>query len=740
MSSLHRRRMRRRRTSRYRRAGRRRLVGGAALAVVGGSLLAGGLVVHSVGQTLEKRATEIKALKLGQNTRIYAKDGSMLGVIAGLTNRTQVQSGQIPKSLKNATVAIEDKRFYDHHGVDYYRLVGAAVRDASGGKRQGGSTITMQVIKNLYEGGEERTLSRKVEEAYLAYQFEDKYSKDQILTSYLNGVPYGHNAVGVQAAALTYFGVPVARITLPQAALLAGLPQAPSAYDPFVNPQAARERRNLVLQEMADQGYITQPQADAAKKRGLALHKGRSLYTGPQHEGYFFEYVRNQLIGRYGKNAVQNGGFKVHTTIDRTLQNDAKQAIDSHLYLDDDPAAAIVMIDSRTGYIRAMQSNSKFGSDSQFNFATQAKRQAGSTFKTFVLTAAVEKGINPYSTSYISKPLDFYDPDWGRIEVATYSHSYKGRVSIANATLSSDNSVYTEMTLDLGPDVVVETAYRMGIPRARKLPVVASIGLGSGEVTPLDMATAYSPLSNGGYRVAPQGVQKIDRPGGRASITMPPKKTRVFSDGVAYEVTRVLHDNVTGGTGQPANIAPNIAGKTGTTSAYVDAWFVGYTPCYTTAVWMGYPNNTGAPRYMTSVHGMQVTGGSFPAQIWATFMKRVMANPDYKCDKSFETPTNPMSWTAFSSKFTREAAAAAASTQRANTGSTDTTDTTTGSTTSAAPDTTSQQPSPSIPEPPAPPPTPSTEAPAPTPTPAPTPAEPTTEPSPTPTPTPAPTP
>ncbi|MBY0307557.1 MAG: transglycosylase domain-containing protein, partial [Phycisphaerales bacterium] len=506
---------------------------------------------------------------------------------------------------------------YDHDGVDLYRLAGAAVNDIrEGAATQGGSTITMQLMKNLYEPGADRTLGKKIEEAYLAVQYEKRYTKDQILTKYLNGVFYGNNAVGVQAASLTYFNRPVWRVTLPQAALLAGLPQAPSAYSPFANPESARARRNLVLDQMAEQGFITRERAARAKRAGLGLKRGNPYRA--QREEYFFEYVRQVLIDRYGEEQVQRGGFKVFTTIDSELQDAARAAITEQLFYDDDPEAAVVMLDSRTGYIRAMASSQTFA-EGQFNLAVQAERQSGSTFKTFVLTEAIKRGINPYTTLYGSKRLNFYDPRWGQIDVSTYSNTYRGAIPIASATLSSDNSVYTQMTLDLGPEAVVETAYQMGVPKQRALPEFPSVGLGSGEVTPLDMATAYAPLSNGGYRIAPLAISKIVKPDGSEEV-FAPKRTRIFPDGVAYEVTRILQSNMTSGTGTAAQIGVPAAGKTGTTDDFVDAWFVGYTPRYSTAVWVGYPNSDGTRRYMTSVHGIAVTGGTFPARIWGSFM------------------------------------------------------------------------------------------------------------------------
>lgn len=726
MSDLRRRRLGRKRRTHRKRQNIAFIVCGAIAAVFGGLILVSALAVHSVGESL--RGGELKEIRLGQNTRIYDKDKKLLGIVAGETNRTVVASNRIPQFLKDATVAIEDKRFYSHDGVDYYRLAGAAVRDLeSRSASQGGSTITMQLVKNLYDPQAGRTLSKKIEEAYLAYQYEKKYTKDEILAKYLNGVFYGQNAVGVQAASLTFFDRDVGQITLPQAALLAGLPQAPTSYNPFGNPNDARARRNLVLDQMADQGYITPERAAQAKAAGLGLKRGQAYKR--TREEYFFQYVRQQLIDRYGEKQVQQGGFRVYTTIDPVLQSAARTAIKQNLYAEGDPNAAIVMVDSKKGSIRAMASSQAFNKDNQFNFATQALRQAGSTFKAFVLTQSVRDGINPYTTLYGSKKLDFVDPQYGPIDVSTYSNTYRGAIPIASALLSSDNSVFQQLTLDVGPDNVIKTAYDMGIPKARKLPDVASIGLGSGLVTPLDMATAYAPLSNGGFRVEPLAITKVVKPDGSEDV-FAPDRTRAFSDGVAYEVARILQNNVTGGTGVGAQIGVPVGGKTGTTDDYADAWFVGFTPNYSTAVWMGYPNNDGVRRSMYDVHGVTVAGGTFPASIWADFMRVVVARDGGS--GSFPLPNNPVSWSPFSSDFTRSAGEANSESNAKSTGSTDTT-TTEKATTASAP----QKPKPTTAQAPAPPAPPTTPTPAPptTPPPAPTPAP--TPPAPTPT-TPAP--
>ncbi|MDH3725647.1 MAG: penicillin-binding transpeptidase domain-containing protein, partial [Thermoleophilia bacterium] len=337
------------------------------------------------------------------------------------------------------------------------------------------------------------------------------------------------------------------------------------------------------------------------------------------------------------------------TTIDPKLQRAAERAIRETLYLDDDPEAAIVMIDTKTGFIKAMASSQQYGRNSQFNLAAQALRQPGSTFKTFVLTRAIEQGINPATTFYESKRLKFTDPTYGPIDVSTYSNSYRGVIPISSATLSSDNTVYTQLTMDVGPAEVKRIAERMGIPKERGLQPYPSLGLGAGEVTPLDMAVAYSPLANGGLAIEPVAISRIEK--GRKVTKFRTKRKRVFSDGVAYEVTKILRANITGGTGGNANIGIPMAGKTGTTDNFVDAWFIGYTPRYVTAVWVGYPNNEGVKREMRSVHGITVAGGSFPAQIWGRFMKEAVGDTA----QEFPLPKNPVSWSPFSSNFIQSA-------------------------------------------------------------------------------------
>ena len=462
MSDLRRRRRGRERKRRRKRSNLWLIIGGSLVALFGGIVLFSALAVHSVAEDLNLKEGDLKEIRLGQNTRIYDKNGKLLGIVAGVTNRTVVPSRRIPQVLKDATVAIEDKRFYEHDGVDYYRLLGAAWRDLeSGSASQGGSTITMQLIKNLYDPQAGRTLSKKIEEAYLAYQYEERYSKDEILAKYLNGVFYGQNAVGVQAASLTYFDKDVSDINLQQAALLAGLPQAPSSYNPFANPESAKARRNLVLDADGRPG-LHHP---GARRQGQEVRPGaqaRQAYKAKREE-YFFEYVRQVLIDRYGEKRVQQGGFKVYTTIDPALQSAARRAIKENLYYEDDPASAVVMVDSQKGFIRAMASSVRFSAENQFNFATQAERQPGSTFKTFVLTEAIRRGDQPvHHPLRLARSSTSSTRTYGPIDVSTYSNTYRGAIPIASATLCSDNSVFQQLTLDVGPKKVIQTGLRHG--------------------------------------------------------------------------------------------------------------------------------------------------------------------------------------------------------------------------------------------------------------------------------------
>ncbi len=610
----------------------------------------GGLAAIGFGGTAAFRAScslsSLRPVAIGQNSFVYAADGSLLGAIPAERNRQPVPLGRMSPYMRKATVAIEDRRFYEHGGIDFEGIARAFWSDIRAGRVvEGGSTITQQLVRNLYIS-REVTLKRKLKEACLAIKLSRARSKNWILGAYMNQVYYGNHAYGVEAAAQTYFSRHARSLTLKQSALLAGMPQAPSVYDPFTRPAEALARRDAVLRSMANAGYITAEQlGEATADRDLHLKPGK-LYTRIR-EPYFFSYVRNELIKEYGANTVRSGGLRVSTTIDPRLQAEARQAIVDTLYLKEDPAAAIVSINPANGAIRAMTAISRRRGN-QFNLAAQARRQAGSTFKTFVLTAAIAEGMNPDSTSYVSAPFHYqpdpYSPAW---DVATYDHSYLGSTSVTNATLRSDNTVYAQLTLDVGPEKVADMAHRLGVQSSlttREGAYVPSLGLGSIAVSPLDMASAYSTIAAGGIYSRPMAITKVVLANGKEDTDAgwgKPVRRRAISDWVAYEVTKILEENMTSGTGTGAYFGRPSAGKTGTTDDYADAWFCGFTPNLETTVWVGYPAGE-IP--MRNVHGISVSGPTFPAQIWRIFMQNALGSSR---EADFTVPVNEPHWRPF---------------------------------------------------------------------------------------------
>jgi penicillin-binding protein 1A len=562
----------------------------------------------------------LRPVEIGANSFVYAYDGSLLGSIPAERNREPVSSSRMSKWLPRATIAIEDRRFWQHGAVDYVGIARAAWKDVSAGKvLEGGSTITQQLVRNLYTG-QERTFTRKIKEACLAIKLAQKRSKPWILNQYLNSVYYGNHAYGVEAAAQTYFSKHASELTLLQAALLAGLPQAPSDYDPYHNPQAALDRRDEVLRSMLKNQSITPAQYNRAiRSNRLDLRAGR-IYTSIK-QPYFFSYVIDELDHAYGSNTVRQGGLKVYTTIDPRLQRLANKAIRDILPYKDDPASAIVSVEPGTGAIRAMTAVVRKRGN-QFNLVAQSARQAGSTFKTFVLASAIERGIDPDSTYYTSAPFTCSIGPWCQTpwQVHTYDNSYRGSMSVTSGTLASDNAVYAQLTLDVGPRYVWQMAHRLGVHLSPDKPV-ASIGLGSLAVSPLDMAAAYATFAAMGTYAKPMAITKVILPGGHEDADSgwgKPQTKRALSEAVAWKVTDILRQNALYGTGAGSGDGthPN-AGKTGTTENHADAWFDGYTRQLSTVVWMGYPAGE-IP--MLSVHGQTVAGATFPVPIWHEYM------------------------------------------------------------------------------------------------------------------------
>ncbi|MGE5274610.1 MAG: PBP1A family penicillin-binding protein [Verrucomicrobiota bacterium] len=559
--------------------------------------------------------------RLEQNGYIYdARRKRVLAVLRGSESRVLVDSADIAPVMKQAIVAIEDHRFFEHRGVDIHGIMRAIWQDIRNKKVvQGGSTITQQFVKNTYVRSS-RTISRKLKEAALAWQLEQVWPKDRILTAYLNTIYFGNGAYGIEQAARVYFGHGASALTLPEAALLAGIPSDPSLYNPVTNPKTTHRRRREVLQAMLDQHDITYNEFRLANRAPLPRAEDVHLPGTRGPAQYFVDYVKQQLVDRYGSGKVFGGGLEVVTTIDLALQEQARQAIAKVLTSPDGPAAALVAIDPRDGRVLAMVGGDNYRK-SQFNLAVQGERQPGSAFKPFALAAALQQGISP-STVFDSKPVSI--PLGDR---TYYVHNYEGAnlgpIDLTTATVESDNTVYAQLTRIVGPKAVVKTAHDLGI--TSPLQGYFSIALGGEAVNPLEMARAYAAFADGGRRI--DGAIVGNRPRVILSVNgkkNAPEARQVISGQNAEIVNGILQQVVQSGTGKRAQLPDGrpVAGKTGTTENYGDAWFVGYTPQLVVAVWVGYPNKL-VPM-LSQFHGEAVAGGTLPALIWKAFMEKAL--------------------------------------------------------------------------------------------------------------------
>ena len=553
------------------------------------------------------------------SSQIYDINGNELANIHAEENRVPVSIRQIPKDLQNAFVAVEDNRFYDHIGVDPKGILRAVVSNITSKEvAEGGSTITQQLAKNAYLT-QERTMKRKIQEVFLALRLEQQYTKQEILELYLNQIYFGQGAYGVQAAAKTYFGKDVSELDTNECAVLAGIPKSPNYYSPLNSMEAAQKRKATVLDQMVKYGYMNAMTANSLKKEPLKLAKPHADDNSNTPK-YFVNYVIQELINKYGADAVYKDGLKIYTTIDMDMQRAAEEAMKNLPNSSTDangnkqPQGALVAIDPATGYIKAMVGGR--GTD-QFNRATMAERQPGSAFKPFVFAAALESDYSP-SSMIDDKPLKI--GDWSP---QNYNRTFNGMVSLRYTAEQSLNVPTVKLAQEIGLDKVIYYAKEMGISSLvmdgssahnDKNFAITLGGLTRG-VTPLELTSAYGTFANSGVHVAPVAIIKVLDRNGKIMEEARPETKQVMKRSSAEELTSMLMGVVQRGTGTRANIGRPAAGKTGTTSDYLDAWFVGYVPDLVCGVWVGCDDNA-------SLGGM--TGGTTPAVIWKAFMSKAL--------------------------------------------------------------------------------------------------------------------
>jgi penicillin-binding protein 1A len=617
--ALRRARRRRRRTGRRLTLGLTLAVGLIVALLTGAAFTGRALVLESC--TL----SSLRPIALGSNSFLFASDGSLLGVIPSSTNRQPLRLDKMSPWLPKATVAIEDARFWEHGALDYRGIARALYKDATAGHIvEGGSTITQQLVRNLYIGKSQRTVARKLREACLAQKLAGRWTKKQILAGYLNEVFYGRHAYGAQAGAQTFFSTSAKRLSLTQAALLAGLPQAPSVYDPVRHPDDALARRNEVLRAMVNNGDITPTEYTDAVAKPLGLKPG-TLYSQQLHPN-FFGWATQQLVKRFGERRVEAGGLHVRTTLDLHMQSLARSAVASVLRTKTDPSAALVAIDPQTGGVKAMISYLPDGRKMKFNLAAQSGRTAGSSFKPFTLATAIDEGISVYTGLSGPSQLTITDPKCAYNGVPWTVHNYadesSGYMSLLDATANSVNTIYAQLADIVGPANIARTAHKMGI--TTKLQPVCSITLGTQPVNPLEMTDAYATFAARGLHRDPQAFDLVRGPNGGVIGRLHAPGARAIPQNTADLVTYALEGVVQHGTGTAAYFGRPAAGKTGTAENFVDAWFCGYVPQLAACVWVGYPKAE-IPLY--NVEGIgAVFGGSLPAEIWRRFMSEAVKN------------------------------------------------------------------------------------------------------------------
>lgn len=600
-------------------------------------------------------------------TTIYASDGTVITTLRGEEDREPVELSKVPMLLQNAVVAIEDERFWQHNGVDPKGILRAARSNSEDDQIQGGSTITQQYVKNALLSPE-RTIQRKIEEANLAIQLEKTYSKDFILEQYLNTIFFGRRAYGVQVASKTYFGKDVSELNLAESALLAGLIQSPSGYNPYRHPDRAIKRRNVVLDKMLELGDIAKPQYDTAVATPLQLAGGDDdavavdRYPAPHFVEEVKKFIRTDP--RFGRTAAErrellyNGGLKIYTTIDLKMQAEAEKTITSRLpdqarAITDsrkDPDAALVTIDPVSGYVKAMVGGyDYFDSDTrthpyaQVNLAVGTGRQSGSTFKAITLATALSNGIDIDDTFPAPGKAVITYPGEKPWEVNSESY---GRANLTTCIVHSVNSCFGYLIADkrVGPEKVTEMASRMGVHTGEGsgFKTVLSETLGSNNSTVLDMASAYATIADRGVHVPPVMVTRVVRADGTILYQRQYEQHRVLSTDIADTMTKAMEGVVSSGTGRRADIGRPQAGKTGTTQQQSDGWFIGWTPEYVTAVWVGYAEPLPPSRRDPDggLRTIGANGGDIAAPIWAQYTKAVLGDSPAR-DFSFGPEATP---------------------------------------------------------------------------------------------------
>lgn len=597
------------------------ILGVFALLFFFGSFL--GLVLFS---TKDMPAWDPAALQPNLPSYILDKDGNEVATIY-VENRVPVEFKAIPDNVKNAFLAIEDVRFYDHKGLDLRRIIGAFIADIkAGSKDQGASTITQQLVKRAFLSPE-KTWKRKIQEAILAIKLERQFTKDQIFEMYLNRIYFGEGAYGIQSAAKVYFGKDTGELNLEEAALLAALPKGPNIYDPYKNMEAATKRRNLVLKSMADNDLISSEQAEAAQAKDIILNGTKNQELATYKYPYFIDYITDLLIEKYGEDKVYKGGLRVKTTLDPKIQEIAETALGNNKNFPKSktdgngviqPQAAAIVLDPHTGYIKAIVGGRDHKQKRQFNRATDAFRQPGSAFKPIVAYGpAIERGKSPADVILDEPFKDFNN----------YDGSYHGLVTYRKAILNSYNIPAVKILQSNGVQKSIDFAKKLGITSLVTSEMNARIndenlamalgGLTKG-VTPLELAAAYGAFANEGIYVQPTAIIQVEDRDGHVIDQFKPKKTIAMKKTTAYIMTSMLRSVVTSGTGTAASLGKRpSAGKTGTTSDYKDAWYAGYTPELVTVVWIGHDD----PKRMPGI-----TGGSYPARIWHQIMSNSLKN------------------------------------------------------------------------------------------------------------------